>query len=199
MLVVPQDESARLAALRRYAILDTPAEPEFDDFTRLAAYICGTPISLLSLVDDQRQWFKSKVGLDVSETPCEVASLTVTAINCTLDLASAAGITDARPGSFIQVEVRDTGTGIPPDVLDRIWQPFFTTKGEGKGTGLGLSTVRGIVESHRGFVAVKTRLGEGTVFTVYLPAAHDVPGFEPGRPSSGGADDVVGITKSPQV
>ncbi len=65
---MPEDETARLQALRRYAILDTMAEQEFDDATALASYICGTPISLISLVDQNRQWFKSKVGLDVSET-----------------------------------------------------------------------------------------------------------------------------------
>ncbi len=62
------DDPARLAALRRYEILDTPAEAEFDDFTRLASHICGAPIALISLVDSNRQWFKSEVGLGVPET-----------------------------------------------------------------------------------------------------------------------------------
>lgn len=62
------DEEARLAALRRYEILDMPPEAEFDDLTRMASYICGAPIALISLVDRDRQWFKSEVGLGVSET-----------------------------------------------------------------------------------------------------------------------------------
>ncbi|MDB5294088.1 MAG: multi-sensor hybrid histidine kinase, partial [Phycisphaerales bacterium] len=69
----PADEAARLAALRAYDILDTPDEAAFDDLTRLAARICGTPISLVSLVDADRQWFKSRVGLDVAETPRDLA------------------------------------------------------------------------------------------------------------------------------
>ena len=64
----PSDEPDRLAALRRYAVLDTPAEADFDDLTMLASSICETPISLISLLDGGRQWFKSRVGLDVTET-----------------------------------------------------------------------------------------------------------------------------------
>lgn len=66
-------EAARLAALRRYEVLDTPAEAEFDDFTALASRLCGTPIALISLLDESRQWFKSRVGLDVTETARELA------------------------------------------------------------------------------------------------------------------------------
>jgi len=100
--------------------------------------------------------------------------LTFTAEDRTPLAAAAAGIAGARPGAFLAVEVRDTGTGIPPEVLARIWEPFFTTKGEGKGTGLGLSTVRGILDHHDGFVTVQTRAGHGTAFTVYLPAVKGV-------------------------
>jgi PAS domain S-box-containing protein len=69
----PENESARLAALQRYAILDTFPEQEFDDLSRLAAMICGTPIALVSLVDSHRQWFKSRVGIEQTETSRDVA------------------------------------------------------------------------------------------------------------------------------
>jgi PAS domain S-box-containing protein len=70
---LPDNEAQRLEELLQYKILDSPDEQAFDDLTRLAAYICGTPISLISLIDAQRQWFKSKVGLNISETPREFA------------------------------------------------------------------------------------------------------------------------------
>lgn len=73
MAPMPIQEVARVAALQKYAILDTDPEQAFDDLTLLASYICRTPIALISLVDENRQWFKSKVGLDVSETSREVA------------------------------------------------------------------------------------------------------------------------------
>lgn len=67
------DEQARLAALRRYRILDTDPEQRFDDLTLLASQICDTPISLITLIDSDRQWFKSRVGLDLAETQRSVA------------------------------------------------------------------------------------------------------------------------------
>jgi len=66
-------EAARLAALDRYAILDTDPEESFDDLVILASYVCKTPMAMLSLLDDHRQWFKSSVGVQVRETPLELS------------------------------------------------------------------------------------------------------------------------------
>jgi GAF domain-containing protein len=72
----PSIEASRIAALNRYAILDTEPEQSFDDLVTLAAHICKTPMAMLSLVDEHRQWFKSKVGVQVCETPREVSICT---------------------------------------------------------------------------------------------------------------------------
>ncbi len=98
-------------------------------------------------------------------------TLWLRAENLRLDVAAAAAIEGATPGAWLMLEVQDTGSGIPPDVLARIWEPFFTTKSAEKGTGLGLPTVRGIVEKHHGFITLTTDLARGTTFRVHLPAA----------------------------
>jgi signal transduction histidine kinase len=75
------------------------------------------------------------------------------------------------PGDTVEIAVMDNGCGIDPETLPRIFDPFFTTKPVGEGTGLGLSVSYGIVKNHRGDITVQSRPGEGTVFTVILPAA----------------------------
>lgn len=76
---------------------------------------------------------------------------------------------DIEPGLHILLRVSDNGEGIAPEVKEKIFEPFFTTKAEGKGTGLGLSTVFGIVKQHHGHIEVKSAIGCGTTFTIYLP------------------------------
>jgi len=101
--------------------------------------------------------------------------------------------TDIIPaGGFVVVEVADTGSGIPKEIIDDIFQPFFTTKPSGKGTGLGLATVWGIVRQSGGHVVVDSALGVGTTFRLFLPAvpaaararAVAAPGERPAAPWS---------------
>lgn len=73
VIAKPDNEAGRIVALEKYAILDTDPEQAFDDLTLLASFVCKTPIALISLVDEDRQWFKSRVGIDASETSREIA------------------------------------------------------------------------------------------------------------------------------
>ncbi|HUL52354.1 MAG TPA: response regulator [Opitutaceae bacterium] len=97
-------------------------------------------------------------------------TLNLEAENVDVDETFAGLAPGARVGPHVALLVADTGTGIPPEHLDRIFDPFFTTKEPGKGTGLGLSTVLGIVRNHAGFIRVESKPGKGTMFRVYLPA-----------------------------
>lgn len=78
-------------------------------------------------------------------------------------------IHDLKPDNYIEISVSDTGTGMPPEIIDSIFEPYFTTKNPGEGTGMGLAMVHGIVESYGGKIAVNSHLGKGTTFSIYLP------------------------------
>ncbi len=87
-----------------------------------------------------------------------------------LEEAQISAPSEARPGSFTCLQVRDSGCGMDQTTIARIFEPFFTTKGVGKGTGLGLATVYGIVKQHEGWVEVESDVSSGTTFTIYFPA-----------------------------
>jgi signal transduction histidine kinase len=85
-----------------------------------------------------------------------------------------------EPGDYVVLGVEDSGTGIEPKLIDRIFEPYFTTKEKGKGTGLGLAVAQSIVQSHRGAVFVDSSPGKGTEFSIYFPvAAGDETSVEP--------------------
>ena len=83
------------------------------------------------------------------------------------------GALNLDPGPYVKLVVSDTGTGISPAILERIFDPYFTTKEKGKGTGLGLAVVHGIVKSHHGEITVDSVVGKGTTVTVFLPVSGD--------------------------
>jgi two-component system cell cycle sensor histidine kinase/response regulator CckA len=98
------------------------------------------------------------------------------------------GQDDMPPGNYVQIEVADSGTGIPAENLQRIFEPFFSTKEIGSGTGLGLSTVYGIVRQTGGFIGVESTVGVGSTFNVYLPVYEGADGAGELRPEDARED-----------
>ena len=90
--------------------------------------------------------------------------------NTPMDEAACNTIIGAEPGDYVRVTVQDTGVGIAPDVIDRIFEPFYTTKKEMNGTGMGLATVYGCIKQHGGCINVNSTPGRGSTFEIYLPA-----------------------------
>ncbi|MFQ5774567.1 MAG: PAS domain S-box protein [Kiloniellaceae bacterium] len=99
----------------------------------------------------------------------EGGALTIRTSNVTIERESKLRAEVIPPGDYVLIQVEDTGCGIAPENLDRIFDPFFSTKEVGAGTGLGLSTVYGIVKQTGGFVFADSRQGQGAVFSIYLP------------------------------
>ena len=97
--------------------------------------------------------------------------LSIVTINRHLDAEYAAQFPEVTPGDYVAIEVSDTGSGIPPEVLQRVFEPFYTTKERGKGSGLGLSMVYGFMKQTKGHVSVYSEPGVGTTFRLYLPPA----------------------------
>jgi two-component system, cell cycle sensor histidine kinase and response regulator CckA len=102
-----------------------------------------------------------------------------------LNAVAAARQPHARPGKFACLLVRDTGCGIPAEILPRIFEPFFTTKDVGKGTGLGLATVFGIVQQHNGWVTVTSEAQRGATFQIYFPLVAESADWQTDRISAG--------------
>lgn len=131
----------------------------------------SVPADLRPVVADPTQVHQVLLNLCVNARDAmpDGGMLALAAANVTLDASVVEHQPGATAGPHVVLQVSDTGTGIPPEILDKIYDPFFTTKPLGSGTGLGLSTVLGIVRSHGGFLTVQSRIGIGTEFAIYLP------------------------------
>jgi len=97
------------------------------------------------------------------------------------------------PGLYIRLRMRDTGEGIEPEIMDRIFDPYYTTKEVGKGTGMGLSVIHGIIKRHGGGILVESEIGKGTVFEIYFPALEETAEEEkpPDGEIKGGAERIL--------
>ncbi len=122
--------------------------------------------------------------------------LSITTANLTTTEPSRRGTEEMPPGEYVTIEVADTGIGIPPENIDRIFDPFFSTKEIGSGTGLGLSTVYGIVRQTGGYVFVRSTVGQGACFAIHLPryrATGPVETRSPDEVRESSARDLTGV------
>ncbi|MCC7373322.1 MAG: CHASE2 domain-containing protein [Verrucomicrobiales bacterium] len=136
-----------------------------------------TPADLWSVRGNATQLHQILLNLCINARDAMPAGgqLTLAADNADLDAAEAQDLPGLKPGRHVMLLVSDTGSGIPPEIQARLFEPFFTTKPQGIGTGLGLATVASLVKAHGGAVRVRSQVGEGTSFEVYLPALEHAP------------------------
>ncbi len=131
--------------------------------------IHGRDLGLLMVDQGQFEQVIINLAVNARDAMPGGGTLTIRTSNVTLEQAVERGPEVMPPGDYVLVEVIDTGVGIAKENLERIFEPFFSTKEAGSGTGLGLSTVYGIVKQTGGFVAVDSEVGSGTTFGIYLP------------------------------
>ena len=119
----------------------------------------------------------------------------------TFDPTTVPALEDMGPGAYVRLEVSDTGHGMNRETLDRIFDPYFTTKEVGKGSGLGLSVVRGIVKRLRGAISVYSEVDRGTTFQIYLPLEDAAPGgqVEKRKPVTGGSESILFVDDEPAL
>jgi len=114
------------------------------------------------------------LGINASHAMKNGGMLVIETRNITLsENYCSSSLFDLKPGEFIEIEVRDSGTGISPENVEKIFEPFFTTKKQGEGTGLGLASVYGTIQDHHGAINVYSEVGTGTVFHLYIPCGEE--------------------------
>lgn len=139
---------------------------------------------------------------DAMEAVSRPGRLTIELANAALDATYCATHPEVAPGQYVLLAVSDTGAGMPQDVIDQAFEPFFSTKPEGKGTGLGLSMVYGLVKQSGGHVKIYSEVGEGTTVKIYLPRSHlaeDHAGEALPQPVQGGHETVLVVEDDEQV
>jgi signal transduction histidine kinase len=129
----------------------------------------GSDLALISADPGQLEQVLINLAVNARDAMPDGGALTITTDNADLSSEHSERHFGAAPGKYVMVAVTDTGSGMTKDVQQRLFEPFYTTKGPGKGTGLGLATVHGVVKQCGGDVYVYSELGHGTTFKVYFP------------------------------
>lgn len=178
-------EGARLV-VKPYKLLDEMQSVIWDTFPRNITLITRFQSDLPHILGDatQLQQVLRQLCANARDAMPDGGCLTLEAEAVNLNADDASAIPDARPGNYVLWSITDTGSGIEPEVKERIFEPFFSTKKTLHGAGLGLSTLMGVVKSHGGFIQVFSTPHEGSTFAVYLPidpteSTEDEPAPEP--------------------
>jgi two-component system cell cycle sensor histidine kinase/response regulator CckA len=138
----------------------------------------GRDVGLVKIDVNQFEQVIVNLAVNARDAMTKGGTLTVRTANVTVEESKLVSPDLMPPGEYVLCELEDTGTGMPPEVLEKIYEPFFSTKEVGKGTGLGLSTVYGIVKQTGGFIFCESEVGRGTKFRIYLPRHHKDPSRE---------------------
>ncbi|SEM01299.1 PAS domain S-box-containing protein [Syntrophus gentianae] len=175
-----------------------------DDLTKMLHRLIGEDIELIFLPDsalwtvnaDRSQMEQVIINLCINARDAmpEGGRLTIETRNIQFDDDDRARYDWAKPGRYAQLNITDTGCGMDLDTRSKIFDPFYTTKEQGKGTGLGLATVYGIVRQHEGMIHVYSELGQGSLFSIYLPITERTEEktlVEPQGPAPGGHETIL--------
>lgn len=182
-------EGARVTLLMDHIVREVESIVE-TSFPKNIRFVRNTERELWPVVGDPTQLNQVLLNLCVNarDAMAEGGTITVATRNVEIDDQYAVMNMELSAGRYVALEVSDEGTGMSEDVMERLWEPFYTTKEVGEGTGLGLPTALSIVKSHGGTIAVHSVVGDGSVFKVYLPAAHD---FDPAIAAEPGSEDLL--------
>lgn len=180
--------TAQLLAFSRKQVL----EPKIVSLNNIIASmismlrpLIGEDIELLIRPHAQYDWIKADPGqieqvimnlaINARDAMPKGGLLSISTSNLNLEKNSLRLHEEIIPGEYIQLSIRDTGTGMSPEIQSQVFEPFFTTKGKGKGTGLGLSTVYGIVKQSGGYIDLNSEIENGTEFSLYFPRTSEKP------------------------
>jgi nitrogen-specific signal transduction histidine kinase len=180
------DLTRQLLAFSRRQVMDMKVldlNAIIKDLSRMLRYIIGEDIELITALAENLGRVKTDPGqieqvilnlvVNARDAMSNGGTLTIETSNVELDEDYARTHIQVTPNRYIRFSVSDTGCGMTPEVMERIFEPLFTTKGKGKGTGLGLSTVYGIVKQSGGHIWAYSEPGQGSAFKIYLPRVEE--------------------------
>jgi len=187
--------SVRAANLTRQLLLFSRRQPmemiplslnqTIEDMMKMVRRLIGEDISVITQLEEQLWTTSADPGnieqvimnlvVNARDAMPEGGSIAIKTENVRLCEEDCKVIQGARPGNFVCLSIADTGSGMNKEIIERIFEPFFSTKSPGKGTGLGLSVVYGIIQQHEGWITVHSKPGLGSTFNIYLPSVSTEP------------------------